>query len=81
MLGLFGAITGTVISFIIVKVIDMIGISFSFGRQSDLMLHPSLQGSDVIVVGIIVIIIALIASISPAFKAAKLNPVDALRQN
>ena len=81
MLGLFGAITGTIISYIIVKVIDMIGISFSFGRQSDLMLHPSLQGSDVVIVGIIVIIIALIASISPAFKAAKLNPVDALRQN
>ncbi|MEA3491614.1 MAG: FtsX-like permease family protein [Campylobacterota bacterium] len=80
MLGLFGAITGAVISFIIVKIIDMVGISFSFGRQSDLMLHPSLQSSDVIVVSIIVIVIALIASISPALKAAKLNPVDALRQ-
>jgi len=40
-----------------------------------------LQISDIISVSIIVIIIALIASISPAFKAAKLNPVEALRQN
>jgi len=81
MLGVFGAIVGSIISFVIVKVIDTIGISFAFGRQSDLELHPSLQGSDIITVSIIVIVIALIASISPAFKAAKLNPVDALRQN
>ena len=81
MLGVFGAVVGSVISFIIVKVIDMIGISFAFGRQSDLVLHPSLQGSDIMAVSIIVIIISLIASISPAVKAAKLNPVDALRQN
>ena len=81
MLGVFGAIMGSIISFTIVQVIDTIGISFAFGRQSDLVLHPSLQGSDIIAVSIIVIVIALIASISPAFKAAKLNPVDALRQN
>jgi putative ABC transport system permease protein len=81
MLGVFGAIVGSIISFTIVQVIDTIGISFAFGRQSGLVLHPSLQGSDIIAVSIIVIVIALIASISPAFKAAKLNPVDALRQN
>jgi len=81
MLGVFGALVGSIISFIIVKVIDTIGISFAFGRQSDLVLHPSLHMSDIFSVSIIVIIIALIASISPAFKAAKLNPVDALRQN
>ena len=81
MLGVFGATVGSTISFIIAQVIDTIGISFAFGRQSDLALHPSLQGSDIIAASIIVIVIALIASISPAFKAAKLNPVDALRQN
>jgi len=81
MLGVFGAAVGSIISFIIIKVIDTIGIHFAFGRQSELILHPSLQMSDIISVSIIVIVIALIASISPAFKAAKLNPVDALRQN
>ena len=81
MLGIFGALVGSIISFIIVSLIDTIGISFAFGRQSDLVLHPSLQMSDIVSVSIIVIIIALIASISPALKAAKLNPVDALRQN
>jgi putative ABC transport system permease protein len=81
MLGVFGAVVGSIISFIIIKVIDIIGITFSFGRQSDLVLHPTLQGNDILGVSVIVIIISLIASISPAFKAARLNPVDALRQN
>ena len=81
MLGVFGTIVGTVFSYIIVFVINAIGISFSFGRQDGLTLNPSLDINEVIVVSIIVILISLIASISPAIKAAKLNPVDALRQN
>ena len=80
-LGVFGAVLGSILSFIMIKAIDLIGITFSFGRQSDLVLHPSMQVSDIIIVSIIVIVISLIASISPAIKAAKLNPVDALRQN
>lgn len=81
MLGVFGAIVGSFISYVIIKAIDIMGIGFAFGRQSDLVLHPAMQGSDIITVSVIVIVISLIASISPALKAAKLNPVDALRQN
>jgi len=72
---------GTVLSWIIIKSIELFGITFSFGRQSDLVLHPQLLISDIIIVSVIVIVISLIASIAPAIKAAKLNPVDALRQN
>ncbi len=81
MLGIFGAIVGSVLSFIIVFIINAIGVTFSFGRQDGLTLNPTLSLNEVLVVGVIVILISLIASISPARKAAKLNPVDALRQN
>ena len=81
MLGIFGAIVGSFISFIIVFIINSVGVTFSFGRQDGLTLNPTLSLNEVLVVGVIVILISLIASISPARKAAKLNPVDALRQN
>ena len=81
MLGIFGAIVGSILSFIIVFIINAVGITFSFGRQDGLTLNPTLSLNEVLVVGVIVILISLIASISPARKAAKLNPVDALRQN
>ncbi|MCK4738145.1 MAG: ABC transporter permease, partial [Sulfurimonas sp.] len=81
MLGIFGTILGAMLSSVIVFVINTIGITFSFGRQDNLTLNPVLNFNEVLVVSIIVIIISLIASISPARKASKLNPVDALRQN
>ncbi len=81
MLGIFGTIIGSILSYAVVFIINMIGITFSFGRQSGLTLNPVLNINEVLIVSVIVIIISLIASISPARKAAKLNPVDALRQN
>lgn len=81
MLGIFGAIVGSILSYAFVFVVNTIGITFSFGRQDGLTLNPVLQINEVLMVSVIVIIISLVASISPARKAAKLNPVDALRQN
>ena len=81
MLGVFGAIIGSVLSYLIVFSINAVGITFSFGRQDGLTLNPTLGLNEILAVSVIVVFISLIASISPAIKAAKLNPVDALRQN
>lgn len=81
MLGIFGTILGALLSYATVFIINAVGITFSFGRQDNLTLNPVLNIKEVLIVSLIVIIISLIASISPAKKAAKLNPVDALRQN
>ena len=79
MLGTLGALIGTLFSLGIVFILNMVKITYSFGQQSGLILTPSLGLSEIIGVSIIVIIISLIASISPAIKAARLDPVEALR--
>ncbi len=81
MLGIFGTLLGSLLSYLIVIVINSVGIAFSFGRQDDLVLNPVLHLNEMLIVSAIVILISLIASISPAIKAANLDPVDALRQN
>jgi len=81
MLGILGTILGSFLSYVIVFAINTVGISFSFGRQDNLVLSPVLHLNEMLFIGLIVILISLIASISPAIKAANLNPVDALRQN
>ena len=81
LLGILGAVIGGIVSFLIVQGLDIAEITYSFGRESDLVLKPILNFSDIVVVGLIVIVISLIASISPAIKASKLDPVEALRTN
>lgn len=81
LLGVLGAVLGGIISLSIVEVLNMMQITYDFGRESDLVLKPVLAFKDVIIVGLIVVVISLIASISPAIKASKLDPVEALRSN
>ena len=81
LLGILGAVLGGILSVIIVEILDMVKITYSFGRETGLVLSPTLEISQILTVGIIVIVISLIASISPAIKASKLDPVEALRTN
>jgi len=79
MLGIFGAVVGSGISLGVVYVLNIVKITYSFGQQSGLELAPKLSLGEIGGVSIIVILISLIASISPAIKASRLDPVEALR--
>lgn len=79
MLGVFGAIVGSVLSSGIVFILNIVKITYSFGQQSGLELAPKLSIGEITSVSIVVILISLVASISPAIKASRLDPVEALR--
>jgi putative ABC transport system permease protein len=79
LLGLVGSIVGTVISLVIVYSLNVSNLTFSFGRQENLVLQPTLGISDILVVNIVVVLVAVLASLQPAWKASRMDPITALR--
>ena len=78
-LGLFGALIGGVLGVGIISVLNAAELTFNFGRQKGLILSPSVNLQDILTISIIVIIISVLASLQPAYKASRMNPIDALR--
>jgi len=78
-LGFFGAVIGSVVSLLIIGLLNWRSLTISFGRQEALVLTPSIALSEVLITAVIVIVIAALASLHPAVKASRLEPVDALR--
>ena len=79
LLGVVGALIGVVISLITIAGMNAAQLSFDFGRQKGLLLSPTIASSDVLMVAAIVIAIAVLGSLQPAWKAAKMDPITALR--
>jgi len=78
-LGFFGAVVGDILGVAVIWVLNVAKLTFSFGRQKGLLLSPSINLQDILVISIIVITISVIASLQPAYKASRMNPIDALR--
>jgi len=78
-LGFFGAVVGDILGVAVISVLSMAKLTFNFGRQKGLLLSPSINLQDILVISIIVITISVMASLQPAYKASRMNPIDALR--
>ena len=78
-LGLFGAVVGDILGVATISILSMAKVSFNFGRQKGLLLSPGINPQDILVISIIVITISVMASLQPAYKASRMNPIDALR--
>lgn len=79
LLGLLGAVIGSILSLGLVNLFAYAGISFDFGRQKGLLLQPEIAAGDVIFAAAMVIIVAVLASLQPAWKASRMEPIEALR--
>ncbi|MBN2409293.1 MAG: ABC transporter permease, partial [Candidatus Aminicenantes bacterium] len=78
-LGVMGAFSGTILGGLLVFFMNILKIRFNFGRQQGLLLAPSLNMTDILVVGLIVVGVAVVAGLRPAFQASRLEPIEALR--
>jgi putative ABC transport system permease protein len=79
LLGILGAVIGSVISFLIVYILNVKTIMFSFGRQENLVLQPTLDINEVLLISAIVVLVSVLASLQPAWKASRMDPIEALR--
>lgn len=79
LLGVIGSVVGTLVSVITVITLNFWPISFDFGRSTGLILKPSLELSDVISTILVVLAVAVAASLQPAIKASRMEPIKALR--
>ncbi|MBU0663926.1 MAG: ABC transporter permease [Proteobacteria bacterium] len=79
LLGLLGTAIGVSISLISIVTMNATQISFDFGRQQGLLLTPTIGVGDVITISLIVIGIAVLGSLQPAWKASRMDPIEALR--
>ena len=78
-LGIVGAIIGNIVGITLVSIINMSRITFNFGMQQGLVLQATIKPADLFVISLTVILVSVIASLQPAFKASRMEPIEALR--
>ena len=79
LLGLGGAALGTAISLVAIYALNIWKVSLHFGTQQEaIRLSPAVSVADVVTIAAMVVAMALLASLQPAWKASRMNPVTAL---
>ena len=79
LLGLLGTFVGVIVSVTAVTLLNSVTLTFSFGRQENLVLVPTLATGDILATALLTIAVAVLASVQPAWKASKMDPITALR--
>jgi len=78
-MGVAGALIGDVVGIALVYILNLFKISYTFGQQKGIILQAGVYPADILVISATVIIVSVIASLQPAFKASRMEPIKALR--
>jgi len=76
-MGLLSTAVGVGVGLGIIWILNLTRIDFTFG-QMNISLAPSIPAGEVLLTVAIVMLVSLLASLHPAAKAARMEPVDAL---
>jgi putative ABC transport system permease protein len=79
LLGVLGSAAGTAVSIAGIYALNVWKISYDFGQQQGLLLSPAIGTQDVLSIAGMVIVVAILASLQPAWKASRMDPITALR--
>ena len=77
-LGLISTLIGNIIGIVGIYFLNIYKIPFAFGRNAIYLLSPTISLSELAWVTAIVLLISVFATLQPAYKASKMEPVDAL---
>ena len=78
LLGLAGAVVGIALSYGLIALLNLYPIVFTFGREQ-ITLHPGLDFIEVPGVILLAVLVSGLASLQPAWRAARMDPIQALR--
>ena len=76
-MGLLSTLAGILIGLGTLWIMNITKIDFTFGTMN-VTLAPSIPAGEVLIVAVIVMVVSLFAGFQPAYKASKMEPVDAL---
>ena len=79
-LGVLGILIGDAVAAAAILLISAIGPTFNFGRETGLVLSPQVDVGRMLIVSAVVLLVAVIGTVQPAFKASRMEPVEALRR-
>jgi len=77
-LGLLGTATGIVLGVAGLLGIKASHVTFSFGRMDNLLLRPDINLTELAIIAAMVLAASALAALQPAWKASRMEPVDAL---